>query len=246
MKELIFDLDHWEWKCLEDFGSYQDIHDFVGNQQAVDAHKSSMTYFAIDPASHPENTDALLRTETEVRIKKSLFHFASSSIVSLCTTYEVASKQFFKCLFVNHPMFMYDFIGAESRRGTIKLKDVVEARNYGKVIEDAANNAASAATKGKYSDILKRAAKLCDAQTNEQLVNQIDTIQRLRNRIVHEKESSSFGVKDVGEAHQHIAQAIENLGHFAIKMDVPGRYTYILPEGTLVLSSIAFVAVDGA
>src|SRR6185503_12991278 len=109
MKECIFELDHWEWKALEDFIAFKDMHEFISNSHAMDAHIASFNYVAAEPALHQEDAERELREELAARIKASLGHFASQTIISLCTTYEVATKQFFKSLFIANPILMHDF-----------------------------------------------------------------------------------------------------------------------------------------
>lgn len=243
MNELLFDGDYWVWKALEDFIAFKEIHAYVNNQLAMNAYKSSMSYIALEPDMHEEGTELEHKNRVESTLRNSLDHFASQTLVSLCTTYEVAVRQFFKCLFVKHPICMHDFIGHEQQKGIVLLKDIIKAGNYSDVIKGTAEQASGAASKGKYGRILGRASNLCKYEIETDMIDSLNLLQSKRNKIVHEKNIESLIIEDIGKAHILISKAIESLCYMALEKNVPGNYTYIKPE-TVVLKSVAFLKFD--
>lgn len=241
MSEQLFNGDHWKWKSLEDYIAFKEMHDFVNNHQAMETHKNSMKYVVLDPELHEQNTDQKLRNLRANSIIDSLDHFAAQTLVSLCTTYEVASKDFFKNLFIRHPNFMHDYVGEEKNRGTIKLNDLISSGGYEDFIETTSEKSSSVAAKGKYGQILIRASKLCKSNIDEDIVKNINALQSQRNKIIHEKNFSPFDLVDIEVAQSLVATVIEIFCELALKKDVPGRYTCIRPEIIVEMRSLALV-----
>lgn len=241
-----FDGDHWAWKALEDFIAFKDMYEYVTNQSAMDTHKDSMNYFAIVPNLHDSDSASKLRNQTERSLKSSLYHFAAQTLVSMCTTYEVALKQFFKCLFIKYPNYMHDYIGRTDGRGTVQLKDLVESGDYLSFISSLAEKASSAASKGQYRESLNRAARLCKYEQGESIFKGIEEIQGIRNKIVHEKHLPILDIDELHRFHGILNSVIESLCHMGIEKEIPGRYTYVKPETTIKLKSIALVTIDDA
>ncbi|WP_444924378.1 hypothetical protein ACJJH9_03870 [Microbulbifer sp. DLAB2-AF] len=246
MIEEKFDGDHWAWKALEDFVAFKDMYGYVTNQSAMDSHKDSMTYFTIDPNLHHPDSASDLRNHAEKSLKSSLNHFAAQTLVSLCTTYEVALKQFFKCLFIKHPNYMHDYVGSKDGRGTVQLKELVDSGDYMGFISSLAEKASSVASKGKYKESLKRAVSICKYNQAETIFDGIKEMQEIRNRIVHEKYLPSLDIDDLQRFHSVLSSVIESLCHMGIKKGLPGRYTYVKPGTTFELKSFATVTVDNA
>lgn len=123
----------------------------------------------------------------------------------------------------------------------VKLRDVINAGGYAEVIDEASKKAADGAVKGKYAEVLRRAAKLCKSAMGNEIAEGLGAVQTLRNRIVHEKHATNLGVKEVGEVQGHIACSIALLGRFALEMDLPGKYTYLLPTVNIEIDSIALL-----
>lgn len=241
MSKQLFNGDHWKWKSLEDYIAFKEMYGFVNDHQAMETYKNSMTYVALEPELHEENTHQKLRNYKASSIIDSLDHFASQTLISLCTTYEVASKDFFKNLFIKHPRFMHDYVGEGKNRGTIKLNDLVESGGYETFIEAISEKSSSVASKGKYGDTLIRASKLCKYKIEDEVVNKINSLQNKRNKIIHEKNITPFAIEDIEAAQSLVAHVIEMLCEFALKKDVPGRYTCIRPEMILEVNSVAVV-----
>ncbi len=235
--ETTFEGDHWAWKALEDFVSYKCVYEYVTNSSAVDAHKDSIIAFQAGPDSSDDDIERLKASYIE-DLKKSLNHIAAQNLVSLCTTFEVASRNFFCSLFVKHPRRMHDFIGGEGQKGRVEFARIVNAEGYLELILDLARVAASRASKGDYSKILERAAQLCRGRVDQELLGKMDQLQSERNKIVHEKYSCPWEFDDVSKAQDTVASCIATFCSLAVAANVPGSYTFIETEINLEVSSM--------
>lgn len=61
MKDVIFELDHWIWKSLEDFVAYKDMCGLVNSREAIAAYKEDLHFFALEPDLHPEGSASKMR-----------------------------------------------------------------------------------------------------------------------------------------------------------------------------------------
>ncbi|MDN3224587.1 hypothetical protein [Pseudomonas nunensis] len=243
MGSVNFNADLWYWKALEDFIAYKDIHEFVSSKSAMKAHTNSMSYSSLVSDSHTSETEIKLAEFSEDSLKGSLDHFAALTIVGMCASFEVAAKDFFRNLFMVHPEYMHEYIGAEKQKGQIPLLDIVNMGDYKKLIEDLSLKSASIASKGKYGMVLARAHKLCGLEKDEKIVGQINKIQGDRNKIVHEKKVVGRKVSDVAEVHAVIAECLEALIKCAIQKKIDGRYTCFTGENVFVADNL-IVASD--
>jgi len=244
MESVFFNADNWYWKTLEDFIAYQDMHDFVSNKIAMDAYNSSMRFSSIGQEAHDSNTSKKIINSIEGSLKGSLDHFAGLTIVAMCTTFEVAAKDFFRNLFIINPKYMYEYIGSENKKGLISLHEIINSGDFEKLICNLSEKASSAVSKGKYGEIISRAFKLCGIEKDDTLEKNINLVQAGRNKIVHEKEVVSREVKDVSDAQGIIAEALEALVKCAQHKKIPGRYTCVTPEKVLFANSITVVDTD--
>ncbi len=227
MKEIIFNGDRLAWKALEDFIAYRDLYLYINNQTAMTSYTQSMSlHSSVEPDEKSANN---LRNEVEISIKNSLSHFASQTIVSFCTTYEIACKEFFKNLFIKHPQLMHDCVSDKYTNGTILLKEIINAESYDEIVSNTADKAANSASKGKYGDFIKRAAKSTRLDFNQDIVVQLNTLQLLRNRIIHEKHITPLTIDELSTAQSTVSASIEFLCRCAINKDVPGKYSCINP-----------------
>ncbi len=244
-----FHLDNWMWKSLQDYVAYRDLYLLITNAQVKTVYKESLPVFLLDPEMHLHPTAAAeLRDMVVDGISKSLTHFASLTIVSICTTYEAAGREFFTALFYKYPYFMHDYIKSENQKGVVSLKEVLDSANYEKLLSVLADRAASVATKGGYNDILRRACKLCKGDVDEKILQGLASLQRLRNKIVHEKNAPEIKLDEVETAQSNISQAIERLGHLAVQKELPGKYSYVNPS-LIEIGEVACIAaanLDGS
>jgi hypothetical protein len=222
----IFDADFWEWKALEDFVAFKDMYNYVHNQDAMRTYIESMEVMSIGVGEVTEDIRRKFCNEAEHHIKNALEHFSSQTVVSFCTTFEASAKQFFKCLFCKYPLYMHDYIGNDNRKGTVVLRDVIKAGDYSVLLDNLTENASSVASKGKYGDIIERAAKLCKTEYDCNIRELLNILQNQRNKIVHEKYLASSELDELQRMQSIVAKAIEFLMRFAIIKDIPGKYSY--------------------
>lgn len=234
----VFHFDNWMWKSLKDYVSYRDLYLLITNVHVRTVYKESLPVFSLDLELHLHPTAATeLRDMVVDDISNSLTHFASLTIVSICTTYEAAGKEFFTALFYKYSYFMHDYIKSENHNGAVSLKEIVDTANYEKLISIIADRAASVATKGGYGNLLRRACKLCKGNADEKVISRLVSLQKLRNKIAHEKNSPELTLEEVKSAQSNISQAIETLGHLAIQKELPGEYSYINPSVRVVVGN---------
>ncbi|PTB19117.1 hypothetical protein C9I57_18900 [Trinickia symbiotica] len=238
MSELLFDADHWYWKALEDFVAYRDMDKFLRSGKAFSAYADSMILHASDD-NDESATRAKLVESLRDSLTGSLDHFASLTIVAMCSTFEVAAKEFYENVFFRHPKRMHEYLGKEKQLGVVQLSDVVEAGDYHRLLHRLAQRAAANATKGKYGDILARAFKIAGSPNDRDLTDRLNGVQMERNRVVHEKEVLQRDVKALDATHSILADAIGSLAQLALNLDVPGSYTCVSPVGTFVVNEIA-------
>ncbi len=240
--EASFDGDLWAWKALEDFINYKCLHEYVSNSSAVETHRESIRSVHVGPSFSDEDVKRL-RQEYVGDLAKALVHLASQTLVTLCTTFEIASKNFFFSMFVRHPERMFEYVGGEDQKGHVKLTRILNAEDYDGLILDLARSASTAASKGDYSKVLKRAAKLCKSDADGDLLRKIDQLQRDRNKVVHEKYSPDWNFEDVSKAHEVVADCVANFCRLGLAADIPGSYTFVGPEISIQVSSA--IMVDG-
>jgi hypothetical protein len=227
-----------------DFIAIRDLHEILSSKTAVDAHLNSRTLMSLSGSDEDVEIKSRVGAQFSSSLTNSLDHFSALTVLALCTTFEVAAKDFFRNIFILHPMYMRDFLRSADQLGTILLSDVVEAGDYNSLINALAEKASNSATKGKYSSVLARAIKLCKFEYNTEVKNNIDSIQADRNSIAHEKAISSRSIKSISEAHSIIADALEIFAECAIKKKIPGRYTCVRKTQYLVLNDLHVLDSD--
>lgn len=236
-----FDGDTWKYNALEDLISFKTFHDFVGNVAAVKAYVDSLEYHEGVPELRIENAELSLRKTKKNDVEKALDHYGSQTIVSLCTCYEVAIRDFFRCVFISKPEAMYAFVGPEGAKGHIPLRDVINSASRELLIADLATRSAATATKGGYGQSLERASNLVGAETNRVLTVELGMLQKSRNAIVHERSRESVTLAAVASAHTTIDAGIETMCRIAYGAGIPGNYTCIDHSHTFVIQSIALL-----
>jgi len=104
MSQIFFNADYLYLKALNDFCSFKDMYEYVQNTEAMNSHKNSLSL--ISSGAPIPNAQEHLTTELESSIVNSMNHFAALSITGLCTTFEIAVKDFFFKLFIKYPQYM--------------------------------------------------------------------------------------------------------------------------------------------
>ena len=175
MNNYFFNADYLYSKALDDFCSFKDMYEYVQSAEAMDSHKNSLSL--ISSGEPIPNAREHLESELESSIINSMNHFAALSITGLCTSFEIAAKEFFFNLFLKCPQYMYDYLNNEKKSATVPLGEIVEAKDYQILIESLAQKASGIASKGKYKEVVKRAYRLCAVSENSQFLEKINTLQ---------------------------------------------------------------------
>jgi len=225
-KPVEFDGDTWKLKALEDYVSYKALHDFVTSEGALHGFVNSLKYHAQNPECFPDDAESSLRRRKRQDIEGALKHYASQTLVSLCTCYEVAVKDYFRCVFSAHPDKLFSFIGPDGAKGHVSLRDITRHDTKQELLDDLARRGAAIAARGEYGKSLVRAGSI-SAFTSEIDTLELSTLQRTRNSVVHEKRAFDFSLVTVTKAHNTVDAAIEYLCKMGIGAGIPGSYTCV-------------------
>ncbi len=222
-----FNADLWVWKCLEDLVSYKTLRSLVEDKGAVESHLSSREIISSsgEPVSR-ELVDAL-RDDERQSISKLVAHFGSQTIVTLCTTLEVANKEFFRAWFFSHPEQLHDYLVSGEVQGVVTLNDILRSAGREQLLARLAARASETACQGKYSKVLNRVSSHTKMPFPAGLDSKLQFVQVLRNRIVHEKESESGTPEAIAESQETVDDAILYLARVGLAKGVPGRYTVV-------------------
>ncbi len=189
---MIFNGDLLRYNALEDYIGYKVIFDFVHDKAALKTHIEALPCYTIGPT--PRGSVAKLRKQRAQDIYNGLNHYGSQTIVSLSTTYEVATKEFLYCFFMKYPQHIYDYVGSEETKGHVSLKEILKVKSYQELLSNLASRAASVATKGEYGQVLIKISKLCNESSPKELAERLNSLQLNRNKIIHEKHARPWAI----------------------------------------------------
>ena len=222
-----FNGDLWLCRCLEDFGAFKALSDLISNSTVMDAHIASYTAMSVSGTAAPRKIAVQLKDRHFEEIKNLVVHFGAQTIVCLCTSFEVAAREFFKAWFIRRPEHVHEYIDNGSRKGLVPLSEIISAQNRDELMLQLANRASHAAVGGKYGRILKRVEAFSKAAIPNQLSQKIRVLQEQRNEVVHEKGKHSGSAEAIERAHDTVHEAIIYLSIAGKANDVPGRYSCI-------------------
>lgn len=224
-----FSGDTWVHKALMDFVAFQELADFAACEPAIQVYATSLKVYSTDISVFSESQIESLRNNRKVIIKEASEKLGCQTIISLCTTLEVANREFLKCYFFKNPAALFAYIGPDHAKGHIALKQVLNTKSHAELIEGLAGEAANLASKGKYGQVLNRIRKLCGLLEDTQLSQDLDLLQSKRNKIVHDKLELGREFANVNDAHSTIHKALENICEIGLAKGIPGEYSYIQP-----------------
>lgn len=239
-KMSYFDSDKWLKRALDDLISFQEIEGFISNSSTRKAFtettllrsfvgergKRGEKYSGIKNKLDNEIKNKLLEITFDA-LDDSLEHFAALTIVSMCTTYETASRDFAIAMFSKYPAYMHDYLSNDKSKGQVDIKEIIEAGEYEQLIENLAKKSSTIITKGKYGVILKRLSTLAKYEKDENLIDSLNEIQTKRNLIVHVKKKLSIDSNEVGHTYDIFANSIKFYCKVACAKKIPGYYTCI-------------------
>lgn len=231
-----FDGDHRKYQALMDYVAFKELHEFVSNSAAIAAHTDS--YAVRSHGSFAKSKVAELRLAKAEELRSALTHFACQTVVSLCTTFEVAVRDFLQAVFTVRPAGMFEFLGPEDARGHVSLKEVLQAVSHDELVGALAKKAAGTASKGKYGAVFARSTQLAGGVADKEIVKRLDGLQAERNRLVHERHRPSISLEEVLSAQATVDTAIEALCEIAVTAGVPGRYTYVRSDTVWVVQDV--------
>jgi hypothetical protein len=237
-----FNGDAWKFKALEDYSSYKAFHDFATNLSALQAYEESFQYYAAIPEIHPHGTEKLLRGHKRDDVERALNHYGAQTIVSLCTCYEVAIRNFFECVFIAYPDRLFDFIGPESAKGHVSLRDITIHKSRDELLIELSRRGAAVASKGDYGKSLLRASNLVRSGLDIETAA-LAALQKTRNVIVHEA-AHPMALPSITDAHDTVDSAIESLCKIGLATGIPGRYSCIDQSNTIVMQSVALLGKE--
>lgn len=228
--EPFFDGSFWAAKALDDYVSYKEFSEFVGNSRALQAYTDSFQLLSIgNPILPDSDTEAKLKRGKVNALVASLGHYGAQSIVSLSTTLEVVMRDFFTQLFVQHPKLAHDYVGSDQKKGTVPFNDVLEHESRTALLFHIAKQAAGTASKGKYSNALQRVGKLCSVKVPQEIVVGATRLQYLRNRVVHERDRPDLDLHAVGTAHDCVRDVVHFLCMAGETKQIKGCKEFLLP-----------------
>ncbi|MED5621877.1 hypothetical protein [Ideonella sp. BN130291] len=231
-----FDGDHRKYQALMDYVAFKELHEFVSNSAAIAAHTDSYAVSSLGPIAASKVVELKVAKAGELR--GALMHFACQTIVSLCTTFEVAARDFLQAVFAVKPDGMFEFLGPEDARGHVPLKDVLQASSHDELVGALAKRAAGSASKGKYGAVFARATQLAGGTVDKAIVSRLNSLQTERNKLVHERHRPAIGLEEVLNAHATVDAAIDALCEIAVKAGMPGRYTCVHSDAAWVVQDV--------
>lgn len=228
-----FNCDFHRFKPFQDFIAFNSLHKLASNEPAINAYFESMTLFSmiekpID-TSLEEQVAKRLSDSMKEDIKDSINHFGGLTIIGFCTCFEVAAKDFFRSLFFTNPKSMHDYLEHRTIQGSVAFEDITNANSLDNLFNVLSERAAIKATKGNYSEVMRRVSKISKSPLDKDVSKNLDKIQKLRNKIAHEKHNQNWNVTEIEEFENIVGKGIEELCKAANSNGVPGNYSCIAP-----------------
>lgn len=240
-----FDGDTWKYNALMDYVAFNELSEFIGNNAALDAHAGSYAVTGDTSAFSQAQLDSLRTAKIET-LEATLSHFGSQTVISLCTTFEVCVREYFRALFLVKPQAMFDFLGSEDSRGHIPLKEILQVSSYQDLLARLAHTASGTASKGKYGQVYARALSRSGTSGSKAQTEKLNALQFERNKFIHERHRPTVSLEVVRSAHLVVDDAIQGLCKAGVDVGLPGRFTCVNPEIQLIVESVVLdVRRDG-
>ena len=224
-----FNPDMWLARCLDDFVAFKSLSELIRDEAVINNHVSSFVPRSTSGDDVPDETASRWRQNRREEIGSLVGHFGALTVVGLCTTFEVAAREFFASWFMEHPKQLHNFLHAGNIKGVVPLSDILSSDSKGNLLSKLSDRSASVAATGKYSGVITRAEKLSKVPVDEGVREHLDPLQKMRNEIVHEKAPHTGDLKEISAAHQSASDAILYLAKVAHDAGVPGFYSCVDP-----------------
>lgn len=120
-------------------------------------------------------------------------------MIVLATTYvELILKDFFRCLFIAHPLRMNTYLSAEGKgKAMIALNEVITAPSREEILLSLAERAASIAVGPKFDKVIEMIIKESKLKLDRPVVDDLRTLNELRNRIIHQGAPEEIDIQQV-------------------------------------------------
>lgn len=205
------------WELLED-------------KDAADTHFKKWQYKTFDieserivsgPVSSLEK-DHKLRLEGNYReeISGARLHYANMMLATAYTYLEDNVATFFYEAFLARPKLMIDFIVRDQREPSISLNLLIE-KDKNEILDQLAREISHKANNGDIKKVCKRIKAVSGYDIPKQLQDKISTLQKKRNRIVHEATIIELDREDITNSFDAVQELLVNLGKAANAMGVP-------------------------
>tara|TARA_Y100000815_G_C13306699_1_gene486768 strand:- start:811 stop:1089 length:279 start_codon:yes stop_codon:yes gene_type:complete len=87
-----------------------------------------------------------------------------------------------------------------------------------------------------------RVSKLCKEDVDKDVLKELDNLQNVRNKIVHEKYYKTWELSEIVNFETLVSSAIEDICRFGIARNFPGKYTCVSGENYMELASFALLS----
>ncbi|GEM_PF-4224554 len=144
-------------------------------------------------------------------------------MIVLATTYvELILKDFFECLLTAHPQRMNIYLSSEGTgKAMITLNEVINEISKETLMLRLTERAASIAVGPKFDKVVEAIIKECKLELHRPLVEDLRTLNELRNRIVHENTREEINIQQVHNNFGLLIYLLFILGQTAKKYRIP-------------------------
>lgn len=150
-------------------------------------------------------------------------HVYLRQMIVLATTFvELILKDFFQCLFIANPQRMNSYLSTENKgKAMITLNEVISAASREKLLLGLTERAAAIAVEPKFDQVVEKIIKDCSLQIDRSVVEDLRTLNELRNRIIHEGTREEINIQQVHNNFDLLLYLVYVLGLAAEKYQIP-------------------------
>jgi hypothetical protein len=223
-----FDVGKWFEHLLFIPEAYGELYFLATNPAAVEIYFATRAPLddSLGESSHakPFKPEFLESLHTDLGTAISLL---SRQMVVIGATYtEGMISDFLSALFFKHPERMHQFLSGETDRippGYVPLREITESVSREELIKRLADRAASAAARGSFDSRVRRLGEVARLQIVPSMVEPLDQMFKLRNRIVHENAMPTIELAAVMAQFRVLDSFLIELGRAALNNGVPVR-----------------------
>lgn len=223
------DLGKWVFKLINTYRSYENLLNFVNDQDAFNTHfnnkvvyKYELENFEIISMNDYTNKKYFEDSIKET-INEAIDNYSNQMIVILAAYIETIQSEFFKSLFYRHNSFIYDFISNNSeQKGYVHLNMILDSESKDEILDKLIYNAIKNITNGSLKKINERVLKITKYQIDTNLSEDIQKrIINKRNDIVHESKSIVIDDDEIKSLFDLAEKYLIELGYICKKANIP-------------------------